>query len=492
MTLEALFLTLLNRSLATGWLVLALLFLRPLMRRVSRTLCCSMWCLVAIRLLCPFSFQSVLSLIPSAQPVPMELAEPQVITLGEGIVAADFANTNPSNVESFLSSTQIFVHIAARIWLTGVLLFALYALISYLRLRRRVREAVRQEDGVWMSDWIQHPFILGVLRPRIMLPFAVEKCDLPYILAHERAHLARRDHWRKLIAFALLAVFWFQPFLWIAYFLLCRDIEFACDERALRSLGTELESKKLYAKALLRGNASRVSILACPLAFGGLQVKKRVKSVLMYKKPAMSVVLTVMILCGAVAVCFLTDPKGIAEEPVPGSNTHTGEYGETTNKPSADAPEKQPAQSPIKNGQEHLDSNIRRQIEDMSLSREEKDQFYTCLSHMRIRFLDDELPYMVEIENTGDADGSITFWVRYMVYGSNVLAWPDATEEDMFVDVKVITIPLPAGKKTLYTFDPGYVYTARQASLAGVSYADVSVADPDLLGDGWQSLHKKE
>ena len=426
MTLEALFLTLLNRSLAAGWLVLALLLLRPLMRKVSRTLCCAMWCLVAIRLVCPFSIRSVLSLIPRVQPIPMELAELPTSAVGEGTVGA-LSNAPPIDAEPLASSMQMFIRGAAVMWLTGVALFGLYAVLSYLRLRRRVSDAVRQEDGVWMSDWIKYPFVLGVFRPRVLVPFETDGCDLPYILAHERAHLARRDHWRKPIAFVLLAIFWFQPILWVAYFLLCRDIEFACDERALRSLGVELESKKLYAKALLRGNASRVSILACPLAFGGLQVKKRVKYVLTYRKPAVSLLLTVAILCCAVAVCFLTDPKlgagalGAENDPV------------ETEETSSASPEAEPLPAVI-NECEYIGRYIK---------------------HWFIQ--DDNDGAILVVENSGTEDGSFTISV-------------ELGERHNFSEP--VTIPVPAGLRVMYAIDESKG-VIRGYSTVGMSYGDV-------------------
>lgn len=313
MSPEKLFLILLNRSLAAGWLVLALILLRPFLRRVSRSLCCAMWGLVAFRLLCPFSFQSVLSLIPSAEPIPTNLTSGQTaisdggLSIAEQIGGALASATGPVNV----SPAQVLSQVVTGIWLVGFMLFLLYALLSTLRLYLRVRDSIKQEDGYWMCDWIKAPFVFGLFRPRIILPFHVDRRDIPYILAHERAHLARHDHWRKPIAFLLLAVFWFQPVFWVAYYLLRRDVEFACDERALRMLGAGKESKAGYAKALLQGSSPKfhVAKLSSPLAFGGLQVERRVSSVLAYKKPAAVRMLAALLVCAVIAVCFLTDPK---------------------------------------------------------------------------------------------------------------------------------------------------------------------------------------
>ncbi|MCH5183424.1 MAG: M56 family metallopeptidase [Oscillospiraceae bacterium] len=468
MTADAFFLLLLHRSLAASWLILALLLFRPFLRRVSRSLCCAMWGLVAFRLLCPFSFESAFSLLPGSG----ALAEAETATAFPG---------------------QELVKVAAAIWLAGVLLLGLYTVGSYWHLRYLVQEAVKKEDGVWLCDRIDTPFILGVFRPRILLPFSMDAEDIPYVLAHERAHLARRDHWRKPIAFALLTVFWFQPVLWIAYVLLGRDIEFACDERTVRALGGDDESKARYAKALLRGSVPRViaAKLYCPLAFGGLQTRQRVQSVLNYRKPAMALLLAAAVVCISVAVCFLTDPKGgeVPEVVLPEPDSVLEASDEPAGEPPAESPKPNPVQVTVQPGKEVLQSEIRQSIESSDLSNRKKEQFYTCLSHMRIEFFDEKKPYMAVIENTGDADGSITFWVRYMTYDQDVLALPVSSETDFFVDVKIVTILLPAGETVFYTFDPGYEYTARHVVVAGVSYAELSVTDYGLT-DETQKLYK--
>lgn len=288
--MSGLLLTLVNHSLSACWLILAILLLRPLLRKVSPSISCALWSLLAIRLLCPFRIESGLSLIPNADPIPAESA-----------------------AWALRASTG---RIIVTVWLAGVVALAMYLIISSLRLYLQTREAVQQEEGFWLCDGIASPFVLGFLRPRILLPYAVEKEDIPYILAHEKAHLARHDHWRKPIGFALLALFWFQPLLWLAYFLLCRDIEFACDEHAVRTLGKDVRNRKSYAEALIHSVSPRASIIACPLAFGGMQIKRRVSFVLYYRKPAMFLTVVSLIVCAAVAVCFLSDPFPHAPEPV--------------------------------------------------------------------------------------------------------------------------------------------------------------------------------
>ena len=274
--MSELFLTLVNRSLAACWLILVILLLRPFLRKVSHAISCALWSLVAIRLLCPFSIQSILSLVPKAQPIPSDftMLQPTIIdggvsTVGQTVETPVLPTTPPAGSET-VSSVSLLPKIVVAVWLIGIAAFVAYLFGSYLRLRLRVRvrEAVKQEGGFWLCDRIDAPFVMGIFRPRILLPYTVEKDDIPYILAHEKAHLERHDHWRKAIGFMLLAVFWFQPLLWIAFFLLCRDIEFACDERVIRSLGSDAQSKKDYAEALVRGTFPIVSVIACPLSFG--------------------------------------------------------------------------------------------------------------------------------------------------------------------------------------------------------------------------------
>lgn len=457
MTAETLFLLLLDRSIAAGWLILALLLLRPFLCRVSRSLCCAMWGLVAFRLLCPFSLESALSLLPSARPV----------------TAADAGTA---------FSEQTLVKVSAAIWSTGVLLLALYMIGSYWRLRLLVQEAVKKEDGVWQCDRIDTPFILGVFRPRILLPLSMDAQDIPCVLAHERAHLARHDHWRKPVAFALLILFWFQPMLWIAYVLLGRDIEFACDARTVRALGGDDASKACYAKALLRGSVPRVAAakLYCPLAFGGLQTKRRVQSVLKYRRPAVALLLAAALVCGVVAVCFLTDPKE-------GMDTSAGMSEADLVLEAPDDPAGEDTVDPQKKPSGGTASNLsggkpaKGPYEDEEVRWEptaETLAFIYCLSHFETHCLDEDCHhYVFEYENFGDEDGSVTLLVFYGYDSCNETGELEGRECEHF-GAELITIPLPAGEKVAYAFEPGYWYNSMCYGIVGASYGDVSVEDP--------------
>ena len=307
------FLGFLNRSLAAGILILAVVLVRLVFKKAPRWLLCALWALAAVRLVCPVSIESVLSLIPSAEPVQPEIIVSAQPAITSGIPAVD-AIVNPPLAAAFTPSPaqsanplQIWTFLAACVWLAGIAALLLYAAVSALRLRLRVRTAVRLEGKVYQSEFVSSPFILGVIRPRIYLPFGLEAGAQAMVLAHERAHLRRGDQLWKPLGYLILAAYWFNPLCWLAYILFCRDIEAACDEKVVRELGEGC--KAAYSRALLACSAPKKLITACPLAFGETGVKSRIKSVLNYKTPAFWLVLAAVLASVAVAVCFLTDPK---------------------------------------------------------------------------------------------------------------------------------------------------------------------------------------
>ena len=312
--MSGIFLKLLNLSISASWLVLVVLALRLVLKRAPKWVNVLLWGMVALRLMLPFSIESALSLIPSA-----ETLSPEVVrfdpapTITSGVTIIDNA-VNPSLSESFaavptasVNPLYVWTYLAGWVWLIGLAAMLLYALVSYLRLRRRVSVSIPLRENIYVCDEVPSPFILGIVRPRIYLPSALDEAQWGSVLSHERAHLARRDHWWKPLGFALLAVYWFNPLLWLAYTLLCRDIELACDERVLR--GMDAGQVKDYSSALLACSVPRRMIAACPLAFGEVGVGARVKNALRYKKPAFWVVAVSVVVCTVVAVCFLTNPE---------------------------------------------------------------------------------------------------------------------------------------------------------------------------------------
>lgn len=367
------FLKLLNMSIAAGWLILAVIVMRQFLRKAPRWLCCVLWAIVAVRLICPFSPESPFSLIPS-----VETISPAAVQYTRGLVnyserdseansgifvmdnvldsetnsvipamgntpnlgvssgtlafdstlnpvidsgSPDINNIlNPMISESFapapgdsVNPLYVWTFVGSIIWIIGLTVMLGYACFSFIGLRRKVREAVRLRDNIWLCDTVKSPFILGVIRPKIYLPSdigvssGIDEEQIKYILAHEEAHLQRRDHWWKALGYLLLAVYWFQPLVWAAYILLCRDIELACDEKAIRDM--DIEGKKSYSNALVTCSMQRRMVTACPLAFGEIGVKERVRTVLHYRKPAFWAVAVAICVCAAVALCFLTNPR---------------------------------------------------------------------------------------------------------------------------------------------------------------------------------------
>ena len=311
--MNELFLKIINMSISASWLVLAVLILRFVLKKAPKWINVLLWGIVAIRLICPFSFESPLSLIPSAETIPLNIGMDTTPTINSGISAINNAvnpiisQSNTPMAGASINPLQITIGIYEYIWIFGMIALALYTVISYWRLRRKVDTAVRYKDNIFQSENVSFPFVLGIIKPRIYLPFKMNGQYLEYVVAHEQAHICRKDHWWKPLGFLLLMIHWFNPLMWLAYVLLCRDIELACDEKVIKELGNEQRGD--YTQALVACSVNRRMIAACPLAFGEVSVKERVKYVMNYKKPAFWVIIISVIVCVGVAVCFLTNPK---------------------------------------------------------------------------------------------------------------------------------------------------------------------------------------
>ena len=311
--MNELFLKIINMSISASWLVLAVLILRFVLKKAPKWINVLLWGIVAIRLICPFSFESPLSLIPSAETIPLNIGMDSTPTINSGISAINNAvnpiisQSNTPMAGASINPLQITIGIYEYIWIFGMIALALYTAISYWRLHRKVDTAVRYKDNIFQSENVSFPFVLGIIKPRIYLPFKMNGQYLEYVVAHEQAHICRKDHWWKPLGFLLLMIHWFNPLMWLAYVLLCRDIELACDEKVIKELGNEQRGD--YTQALVACSVNRRMIAACPLTFGEVGVKERVKSVMNYKKPALWVIIIAVIVCVGVAVCFLTNPK---------------------------------------------------------------------------------------------------------------------------------------------------------------------------------------
>lgn len=313
-----LFLKLVNMSITASAMILFVVLLRLLFRRFPKKYCCILWMLVGLRLICPVTLESAMSLIPSAEPIPEAVLESNTMWVETGIEALDrpvnnyFESHYYEGVSVPTNYKGQILGVLARIWLIGVGGMLVYGGVSYFALRRRLKTAVRLREDLWQSEQVKSPFILGVFRPRIYLPFFLKEPQLTYVLAHERAHIRRGDHFVKPISFLLLSVYWFNPFIWLAFCLLCRDLEQACDERVISSM--EDAEKKEYAKSLFSLSVRGHSVGACPVAFGEVGVKERIKSVLRYHQPALWVAVLAVLGCVAAGVCFLTNPQAATAE----------------------------------------------------------------------------------------------------------------------------------------------------------------------------------
>lgn len=328
--MKDIFTQVLQISLTGSIIALAVMALRFVLRKTPKRLICLLWALVVLRILCPFSIESRLSLIPNS------IADGQVVSgltayrepeLSVQSVPDGYAESIPVDGEfifheyqtpSTVPANDDLMSILTWVWVTGACVMILYAVISYLHLRHRMAEATRYGTNIWQSEYTDSPFVLGLLRPQIYLPYYIQSKDLPHVIAHEQAHIRRGDHWWKPLGYLILALHWFNPVLWLSYILLCRDIESACDEAVIATM--DKPARQAYSTALLHCSIRKNHIAACPLAFGEVGVKERVTSVMNYKKPGIWIILTALVACLIVAVCFLTDPNPSREFPMTGSN----------------------------------------------------------------------------------------------------------------------------------------------------------------------------
>ena len=307
-----LFLNIVNMSISAGWIVLAVMILRLLLKKAPKWTSVLLWGIVAFRLICPFSIESALSLIPSSQTINPEYAlnEPEI---NSGITVIDNA-LNPIiggatvtvQSQKDLNLFQIIMPYLTAMWLLGILVLLLYTVISYIKLKKKVETAVSLKDNIYQSENVIFPFVLGIIRPKIYLSFGLDESGAEHVIAHEKAHIKRCDHLIKPLGFLLLTIHWFNPLIWIGYILLCKDIELACDEKVIKALNTSQRAD--YSQALLSCSINRRMIAACPIAFGEVSVKSRIKTVLNYKRPAFWIILIAIIASIVAAVCFLTDP----------------------------------------------------------------------------------------------------------------------------------------------------------------------------------------
>lgn len=311
--MDDVFLKLVNLSISASWLILAVLVLRVVLKKAPKWVMPLLWGVVALRLVCLFSIESALSLIPSAETIPSEIVtETREPVLYEQATLDIVTNpTLPSAAEVPVGvsrqQAQVDFNIYSVLWLAGMAALLVHALVSAGKLKRKLATAILLRDNIYESEFVDSPFVFGVVKPNIYLPMHMDEGTAAYVIAHERAHLARRDHWWKVLGYLVLALHWFNPLVWVAYILFCRDIELACDEKVVK--GLDGAARADYSQALLSCAAPKRAVAACPLAFGEGNIKTRVKSALHYKKPAFWVAAAAVLAVVIMAVCFLTNPR---------------------------------------------------------------------------------------------------------------------------------------------------------------------------------------
>lgn len=312
------FLHIVNMSISAGYVVLAVLLLRLLFKRAPKWITAPLWGIVALRLICPFSFESPVSLIPSNEIISTNIMMEERPEIDTGISIID-DTINPVISENFapvlgdsVNPMQVWITVFTWVWLIGIVFLTVYIVVSYVKIKRRICTAVLFKDNIYQSENVVSPFVFGFIKPRIYLPFNVDENQMFYIVAHEQQHIHRKDYIWKVDAFVLLSVYWFNPLIWVSYILFSRDIEFACDEKVIKTLDSNARAN--YSEALLAFSVCRITIKACPIAFGEVSVKKRIKTILHYKKPAFWIIMSAATVCVIVAICFLTNPISKSDE----------------------------------------------------------------------------------------------------------------------------------------------------------------------------------
>ena len=343
--MSSFFLEIVNMSISASWIVLAVLFLRFLLKKAPKWITVLLWGIVAVRLICPISIESAMSLMPSAETINTDImvegnsmvehdsvvehktlidtGVPIINDAVNPIIEENFSPEPEMGPQGDISVTpmQVIISILSWVWVAGMVVMLAYTVISYLRVKNKIGTAVLLRDSIYQSENVVSPFVLGVVKPRIYLPFDMNEQDMEHVIAHENAHIRRKDHLWKPFGFLLLTLHWFNPFIWLAYVLLCRDIELACDEKVVKEFDNQ--QKADYAQALLTCSVNRRMIAACPIAFGEVGVKNRVKSILNYKKPAFWIIIVAVLASVIAAVCFLTDPISEKDTSVLGESDST-------------------------------------------------------------------------------------------------------------------------------------------------------------------------
>lgn len=317
--LDKLFLQILNMSFNASFVILAVFVVRLLLKKVPHVISYALWAVVLFRLVCPFSFESTISLLPiNVNPIPQEILYQQTPQINTGIpILNDSVNVvlPTATPENSMNPMQGIVAIGTFLWLCGIVALVIYSVISLLMLKRKLGGGIYDGESIYLAEGLVSPFVIGLFRAKIYLPAHLTADEKRYILLHEQTHIKRLDHLVKVVSFAVLCLHWFNPLVWVAFFLYGKDMEMSCDEAVIKKLGTEV--KKDYSFSLLTLATGRRIVGGSPLAFVEGDTKSRIKNVLNYKKPVFWMVVVAMIVVVAVGIGLMANPR----EPFPVTNT---------------------------------------------------------------------------------------------------------------------------------------------------------------------------
>ncbi len=308
---EKMFLQVLNMSFTASFVIIFVLIARLLLKKSPKVLSYALWGVVLFRLICPFSFESMFSLLPvKSNPIPMNIVYEAIPTIDTGIPAINHTinqSLPAATPAASINPLQIWIFIGSTVWLMGMAILVIYSILSLMKLQKRLKNAIHEKDNIYLAEHLDTPFVMGFTSPKIYLPASLTEEEKRYILLHEQMHIRRFDHVIKIVSFFALSLHWFNPLVWIAFFISGKDMEMSCDEAVIKKLGSDV--KKKYSSSLLTlATGSRI-IGGSPLAFGEGDTKGRIKNVLNYKKPKFWVILITALICVIAVFCLVSNPE---------------------------------------------------------------------------------------------------------------------------------------------------------------------------------------
>lgn len=309
--MSKLFLEIINMSITSSYVILFVILIRFFLKKAPKIYSYSLWSVVLLRLTIPFSFQSIFSLMRiNTKAIPEDIMYTQVPQINSGITVIDRVVNNSLPAPVIVASVnpmQIWIALGGVIWILGLIVLIIYSIITTMKLSKRLKSAVHISDNIYENTIIKTPFVFGLVNPKIYLPKDLSEIEKQYIIKHEQTHIERYDHIIKFVAFLVVSIHWFNPLVWMSFFLMTEDMELSCDEKVIKELGNGI--KKDYSNSLLSLSTGRRIIGGSPIAFGENNTKGRIKNILNYKKPEFWVSIVAIIVIVAVGIGLLSNPK---------------------------------------------------------------------------------------------------------------------------------------------------------------------------------------